>query len=127
MIIDYKSGRGESISRWFSSPPSRPQLPLYGLLEPPADAIAYATLAPGDQGFKGVGAESFVAGVSDDLAKTSRNPDIAGMNEARTFWRESLAGVAQDFAAGRADVDPSTEACRYCARHALCRIAEHLE
>jgi len=127
MIIDYKSGRGDSISGWFSAPPSRPQLPLYGLLDPPADAIAYATLAPGDQGFKGVGAESFVAGVSDDVAKASRNPDIAGMNEARAFWRESLDGIALDFAAGRADVDPSKEACRYCARQALCRIAEYLE
>ncbi|MDP5070993.1 MAG: PD-(D/E)XK nuclease family protein [Congregibacter sp.] len=44
LIIDYKSGAIGSVNQWLGDRPTRPQLPLYALLSPPAAAISYASL-----------------------------------------------------------------------------------
>ena len=41
-------------------------------------------------------------------------------------WRDEIVWLAEDFLAGRADVDPRKypETCDRCEFHALCRIQE---
>lgn len=124
LIIDYKSGRADTPVRWFDDPPSRPQLPIYALLEPPAHGVAYAILRGGELGFKGVAERAYAAGISDDLPRVSKREELSDMQAAREFWRTGLEALATDFVDGTATVEPTTDACRYCARFALCRLAE---
>jgi ATP-dependent helicase/nuclease subunit B len=124
LVIDYKSGAAESPARWFDDPPTRPQLPLYALLDPPAEGIAFATVRTGEAGFHGVGERAYCAGISDDLARSSRAPELADMAAARAFWHGSLQRLASDFVAGENAIEPRGDACRRCGRQALCRIGE---
>lgn len=126
VIIDYKSGRSEPPARWFDSPPQLPQLPLYALADDQVSGVAYASVRPGDPGFSGVGDSAFAPGVSDNLAKVSRLEELGDMSAARRYWQESLSALAEAFVAGEVQVDPTVDACRYCQRHALCRLAEQL-
>lgn len=124
LVIDYKSGAAESPARWFDDPPTRPQLPLYALLDPPAEGIAFATVRTGEMGFHGVGERPYCTGISDDLARSSRAPELGDMAAARVFWHSSLHRLASDFVAGENAIEPRGDACRRCGRQALCRIGE---
>jgi len=42
-------------------------------------------------------------------------------------WEEVLTKLANDFRSGKATVEPTATACRYCDLHALCRIHERIE
>jgi hypothetical protein len=39
-------------------------------------------------------------------------------------WRRVLEGLAEDFRAGKAAVDPKPGACDHCGLRAFCRIRE---
>ena len=41
-----------------------------------------------------------------------------------TEWRAVAARLAMEFASGAAAVDPTEEACEYCALASLCRIEQ---
>jgi hypothetical protein len=43
------------------------------------------------------------------------------------YWRERLARLGDQFAAGVAPVDPKPQACRYCHLASLCRIGAAAE
>jgi len=123
LVLDYKTGAGDSPRQWFASPLRSPQLPVYALLEPAADGVSFAHLRSDGSGFRGIGARAFADGISDDLASAAGNPQIGSMDAARHFWREELESLAEAFAAGSAAVEPQSGACRYCAREALCRVS----
>ncbi len=127
IILDYKSGAPESLNRWMGERPSRPQLPLYALLDPPAAGIAFASLKPGKLGFRGIGARSFATGI-DSAAQWSEEGDEQDMtmDRLRSRWHRELGALAQEFLAGESTVDPAPDACRYCQRQMLCRLAEAL-
>lgn len=128
LLIDYKTGRIESTTAWFSAPPTRPQMPLYALAEPAAHGVALAYLRPGELGWRGVAQTADPTGVVpidsqkglDDLAEDG---DFAALQER---WRDDLLPVAETFLAGDCAVDPLPDACRFCGRHSLCRIGEEL-
>lgn len=125
LIIDYKSGSGETPARWFDDPPQRPQLPLYALLEPPGDGVCYASLRAGHLAFRGVGRREFVPGIRDDLARVSGDDALSDMDQLRERWHEQLQALADTFVQGDAEVWPRThDACRFCARFSLCRVEE---
>jgi ATP-dependent helicase/nuclease subunit B len=127
LLIDYKGGAEESPRQWFDDPPRRPQLPLYALSDPAADAVAYAIVRSDKCAFKGVGSAPGVEGVTGNLAKSSGRENIADMTAAREYWQATLTQLAERFMAGENAVDPSPEACRYCARQSLCRVWEQGE
>jgi RecB family exonuclease len=125
LILDYKSAAPESLNRWMEERPTRPQLPLYALLEPPAGGIAFASLKPGKMGFRGIGERSFAEGIepaSQWGATTEAEPlTMAGL---RSAWQAQLSALASEFLAGESAVNPTIDACRYCQRQSLCRLGE---
>ncbi|EED32983.1 conserved hypothetical protein [gamma proteobacterium NOR5-3] len=125
LIIDYKSGAIGSVNKWFEERPSRPQLPLYALLTPPAAGIAYASLKPGAEGFRGVGEREFIKGI-DSAEKHLSDNEVGGMTALRAHWTRELTLLADEFVAGHSAVDPTVEACRYCQRFSLCRLGEEV-
>jgi probable DNA repair protein len=119
LVIDYKTGRAAT-NDWLSDRPDAPQLPLYAVV---SDAerlggVAFARLRVGkEMGWKG-----FVAGdgvlLKADRLKTE---NFAAQVEA---WREVLRKLAQQFAAGEAEVRPKSypKTCQYCGQRLLCRV-----
>ncbi|MFT4769321.1 MAG: ATP-dependent helicase/nuclease subunit B [Glaciecola sp.] len=125
LIIDYKSGAIGSVKQWLGERPARPQLPLYALLTPPAAGIAYASLKPGSEGFKGIGEREFIKGI-ESAEKHLTEGQSGGINTLREHWTQELSLLAKEFVSGHSPVDPTNEACRYCQRFSLCRLREQL-
>ena len=125
-VIDYKTGRSIRDDGWFDDRLSEPQLPLYSLHEP--GEVAATLLArvrrdgPGC-GFVGLSRETdFAPGV-----KTPQERDEAiDWPTLLEHWRSSIAALADEIRAGRADPTPSSQACAYCPLGALCRVQEML-
>lgn len=127
-VIDYKTG-AVSIDDWFGDRPEEPQLPLYSMaLGEELDAVLFACLRPGDIGYVGVAQSGDVApGKSVKIyAETPYAAECGSWDGQRREWARVLAGLAADFRAGRAAVDPKNppQTCDYCALTALCRINE---
>ncbi|MFK8041149.1 PD-(D/E)XK nuclease family protein [Congregibacter sp.] len=123
LIIDYKSGALGNVNQWLGERPSRPQLPLYALLEPFAEGISYASLKPGVEGFKGIGEREYESGVAS-AEKYLVEGEEGGIGALREHWKHALTLLAEEFVGGHSAVNPTDEACRYCQRFALCRLGE---
>jgi len=128
LIIDYKTGRPDALKAWFEDPPRRPQLPLYALADADASGIAYAFLRPDALAWRGIAEHPLLEGIEAAAdhgpAAAEDDPAPASLQQLREGWRSSLTALAGDYVAGVNDVAPEPGACRYCARHALCRIAD---
>lgn len=128
VIIDYKSGAATPAA-WDGERPEEPQMPLYALaLAEAVAALAYASLKPGEVGYSGrqQGTEPLVP-----ANKKVRVVDDQEWVEMLATWRRVLAGLAADFAAGRAPVDPlwptrQDGSCAHCPLPVLCRRDELL-
>jgi probable DNA repair protein len=121
IVIDYKSTAAPA-SAWLGERPDEPQLPLYLIAtEPAAVAIAFAQVKAGDMKFGALAADETLLPVWKSL------PDI-GWDAQVAAWREVLARLATQFAAGEAAVDPKNlqKTCRKCDLQPLCRIHERL-
>ena len=122
IVLDYKSGRIDPLSQWLEERPRKPQLPLYALAEPDASAISTVSLRRREIDFRGLGSAALIPGVE---AVAGRRGDAlegdAAFAAQRDEWRRELSALAGEFAAGQARLTPSDDACRYCARSALCR------
>lgn len=125
LIIDYKTGKPETLKRWFEPRPQRPQLLLYALLDTPADGIAYGSLRPGEAAFSGVGDGEFATGINA-AAKYPRDDDPREMTMDlhRENWRGELEMLAREYVSGENRIAPQGDACNFCGRQALCRIDE---
>jgi len=127
VLIDYKSGQA-SKAKWFPEPRiADPQLPLYALaMDPPPQAIAFASLAADKMGFDGLGAiDMGIKDVTGIGAGRSKFQDYTDWSELLQDWEQHLHALSADFLAGKAAVDPrQPEVCKYCHLHALCRIHE---
>ena len=121
IVIDYKS-TAESASAWLGERPDEPQLPLYLVsTEPDAVGIAFAQVKAGEMKFAALAADETLLPVRKSL------PDI-GWDAQVGAWREVLARLATQFAAGEAAVQPKypRKTCRNCDLQPLCRIRERL-
>ncbi len=118
-IIDYKTGISSHVSHWFGERPEAPQLPIYAMLDPKNTVgIAFAQLAVGKSGFKGMS--------RDELEITGVKLH-ATWNQQLTEWQTTLTQLSHDFYQGIAMVDPKDiTACQYCQLQPLCRIHEEL-
>jgi ATP-dependent helicase/nuclease subunit B len=120
-FVDYKTGYTAHPKQWIGERPDDPQLPLYTLL-PEADelkGVAFAKVRAGhDMKWLGYQAEEGILPLSKSKANVR---DMASLVEE---WRGTLTLLAEDFAAGRADVRPKSFElnCKRCAQRLLCRI-----
>ncbi|MBF8270020.1 MAG: hypothetical protein HW386_1729, partial [Gammaproteobacteria bacterium] len=125
-VIDYKSGQ-PGIGDWAGPRPEEPQVPIYCLAnELRISGAAFGVLNVRATGFKGVA-------MSDTIAPGIKTPAALGKvdlprdwREILQYWRNVLEGLARDFIAGAAAVEPKsvTNSCRYCDLPGLCRIGE---
>jgi ATP-dependent helicase/nuclease subunit B len=125
LVIDYKTGR-VSTSDWLSERPDAPQLPLYAVVSDATrlGGVAFARLRAGkEMGWKGFAAQDGVLLKADKLKTES----FAAQVEE---WRGVLTNLAEQFAAGEAEVRPKSypKTCAYCGQRLLCRVVgENLE
>ncbi|MDX1626504.1 MAG: PD-(D/E)XK nuclease family protein [Wenzhouxiangellaceae bacterium] len=127
VLIDYKTGRATK-NAWRPEPRMvDPQLPAYALaLDTRPAAIAFARLAADDPGFDGLAeTDPGIPGVTSLDAAVRAWKQHDDWSALLAEWSEHLASLADQFAEGRAEVDPrDANACRTCHLHALCRIDE---
>ena len=120
-FVDYKTGADVDPKQWSGPRPDDPQLPLYTLLAEADElkGVAFAKVRAGrDMKWHGYQAEEGILPVS--RSKTNIR-DIASLADE---WRQVLTQLAEDFAAGKAEVYPKSFAinCARCAQRLLCRI-----
>jgi ATP-dependent helicase/nuclease subunit B len=122
VLIDYKTGAADP--DWRGERPDNPQLPVYALLSPHSlAAVAYAKVNAAESGFV---AES----ERRDILPRTRRSELEGMAtlaELMPVWSRRIERIAGEFAAGRAEVAPTVEACKSCKLQGLCRVPAALE
>lgn len=129
LIIDYKTGKNNEISSWFSNRPEEPQLPLYALLEPEHTlGITFAQIAPGEFGFKGVSSYALEIDGIKLLSEIKQTTALSWQEQIKQ-WEQTLQQLSNDFYQGIAIVDPKNppQTCEWCALKPLCRINEEIE
>lgn len=122
VVIDYKTGRGGTLSGWFAERLAEPQLPLYATTAGGEVAAALiAKVRADEQRFLGVAATDEVA---PGVSAFAGEPGIAGWPDLLAHWRQALDALATEFRSGRAAVAPSDpgRTCEHCPLPALCRI-----
>lgn len=128
VIIDYKTGKNSHPAQWFSDRPEEPQLPLYALSQSQEiSGIAFAQLAPGSLGFKGVSAHSLdIPGVKT-LAESKLSTALSWQDQLQQ-WEQVLTKLSDDFCHGVAMVNPKDPptTCERCDLKPLCRINDEM-
>ena len=120
VLVDYKTGYSAHASNWLGDRPDDPQLPLYALLTEPGklQALLFGRIRAGSEmKWQGLAANQTVL-------PNQKRQSLVDLESRRSEWNTVLTTLAQDFAAGRADVDPKSVAanCKGCAQRLLCRI-----
>jgi hypothetical protein len=120
VLVDYKTGYSAHPSDWLGNRPDDPQLPLYSLLVEPnkLQALLFGRLRPGSEmKWQGLAANQTVL-------PSQKRQIIADLELRRNEWETVLTTLAEDFAAGCADVDPKSIAvnCNGCHQRLLCRM-----
>jgi len=126
ILIDYKTGAKQPVSKWMGERMEDPQLPLYAMAANVGceGAVTFASLRSGDEmGFNGLAADDIgIAGVAACDGKRGKPDD---WEQLLDDWGSHVDALAQEFVEGRSDVSPRDEkACAYCGFEALCRVAE---
>lgn len=125
LVIDYKTGRARPAD-WLGDRPAEPQLPLYALAAGSGvRGVAFGRLAPGETGYLGL-ADGDRAGPGIAPAGPGNTGGIGDWAALLAAWRGRLTGLARDFVAGVARVDPRRirEDCARCHLRGLCRRDE---
>ncbi len=122
VIIDYKTGK-PNISAWFGERPDEPQLPLYAIIDQEtqqANAVCFGLVRSDACRFSGVSQHDLqIKGVWQAEKKYKID-----WHTIRQQWQTTLTRLAEEFAAGHAEVDPKDNTtCQFCDLQSLCRIA----
>lgn len=132
-IIDYKTGKYNSIKYWFSDRPEEPQLPLYCLSDPSkVKAIAFAEVHPDKLALLGISQTHFDIDKIKSLQEIEHGGTLTWDEQVQS-WAMIFEKLAHEFIQGNAYVSPKNdvETCQYCDLKPLCRIheyrAEHYE
>ena len=127
MMIDYKTGSNFSVANWFDPRPAEPQLPLYCVShDAPVSALAFAQVNAKQARLIGLSNEVEVTKGVGYFSKSKYNIGKPSWDDLQAEWRQVLEKLAQDFLAGRAEVDPKegSATCEYCDLGLLCRVNE---
>jgi ATP-dependent helicase/nuclease subunit B len=131
LVIDYKTG-AVSPKCWELPRADDVQLPLYAgfaldRIEEPLGGLVFAKLRPGE-GQREFAGRLFrpAATLFHDLKGSSALVKNSLTLEQLLAWRQAIEQLAQDFVAGRAEVDPRDYpgTCERCELPVLCRIHE---
>jgi ATP-dependent helicase/nuclease subunit B len=123
VLIDYKSGL--SGADWRGERPDNPQLPMYALLRPrDLVAVAYGRINAAECSFV---AEAEREGIFRRGGQKTKMEDMPSLAELIKVWSRRIEKLAAEFAAGRAAVDPTPQACESCHLHGLCRVPSTLD
>lgn len=122
VLIDYKTGAAQS--DWRGDRPDNPQLPVYALLHRESlVAVAYGRVQTAKCRFVAESErKAILPGAS--VGRLEGRPSFAALLE---LWSQRIERLAGEFAAGRAAVDPTPQACRTCHLHGLCRVPSTLD
>jgi ATP-dependent helicase/nuclease subunit B len=120
-FVDYKTGASLDPKQWMGLRPDDPQLPLYTLLAEADElkGVAFAKVRAGrDMKWQGYQAEEGI------LPRSKSKANIRDIAALAGEWRDVLVQLAEDFAAGKADVRPKSFEvnCIRCAQRLLCRV-----
>ncbi|MGQ0384469.1 MAG: PD-(D/E)XK nuclease family protein [Gammaproteobacteria bacterium] len=127
VVIDYKTGKAGS-GAWRGARMDAPQLPLYAVLHPDRPTgIAFALVGAARARYLGVGQDAgAMPGMkaAEKFALTEEEETGFRWPAITARWRAWLGRLAEDFAAGRTEVDPklAADTCRHCHLAALCRV-----
>ncbi|OIQ01727.1 MAG: hypothetical protein AUK36_09290 [Zetaproteobacteria bacterium CG2_30_59_37] len=125
LLIDYKTGRKQSIGQWTGERMREPQLPLYSMAEDLGedDAVCFARVRSGEMGFEGLcGNDTGIRGISVYKGSDEQAEDWPAL---LAVWRQRINALAGEFVSGRSEVMPrDASACQYCGLEAVCRIDE---
>jgi probable DNA repair protein len=122
VVIDYKTGQ-VNLSGITSSPTRDPQLPAYSLIDAEIVGVYFAEIRD----------QARLLGVADETGRIQGAQYSKQLQQAdswrlhRQRWQDDLGQLAEEFAAGYAEVEPVTGACRYCHLADLCRIEDQIE
>jgi len=128
LVIDYKTG-DVSPKSWDPPRPGDLQLPLYavfglGPAEGEIGGLVFAKLRAGECEFAGK-VRHAATQLKADLNRGTNLVTKPLSRQEMAAWRRKITELAEDFLAGRADVDPrDNETCKQCGLHAVCRIEE---
>ena len=115
LIIDYKTGR-VTVPASDTLTQRAPQLPLYSLLDDQVAGVYYAQINKDTVQYNGLADPDYAI-------KPARNGKLnQPWSGLQAQWRADLNQLAQDFANGKASVDPIPRACDYCHLRNVCRI-----
>lgn len=120
VLVDYKTGYRAHSANWDGDRPDDPQLPLYALLTEPGElqAMFFGRVRPGsDMRWQGITSNRAIF-----PRATSRQ--IADLDLRREEWHTVLTNLANNFAAGRAEVNPKSFEinCGSCGQRLICRV-----
>lgn len=127
LVIDYKTGLGASVAKWFDPRPDEPQLPLYCVARAePVSALAFAQVNVRDYKMIGLSDELEVGKGVNPFSKSKYNIGKPDWSALMAEWQHVLERLAQAFLAGYAEVDPKDypTTCQYCDLTPLCRVNE---
>jgi len=125
VIVDYKTGNNVKSSSWISERPEQPQLPLYAVTHPTElAAVAFVTLGAKGVGYQGVARDEGLLPGMKAFDSNKLPAPHTGWTGLLQHWQAVIERLADEFADGRADVDPLPNACRYCHLASMCRIGE---
>ncbi len=119
VLVDYKTGYKVHPSNWEGERPDDPQLPLYALLSEPGtlQALLFGRIRPGlEMKWQGL--------ATNQTILPKQRQKLVDLDLRREEWNSVLTKLAEDFASGRADVDPKsfTVNCDGCRQRLLCRV-----
>ena len=131
VVIDYKSGRNDSVDSWAESRIVEPQLPIYAALVFPdreVAAVALARVTRDDPAFLGVAeSEGLLPGVKtlDGQRKRYAEEEFPDWSTLRRLWAERIKLLAREVKDGvAAVVFEDAKALDYCDVRPLLRVAE---
>ncbi|MEP6548112.1 MAG: PD-(D/E)XK nuclease family protein [Gammaproteobacteria bacterium] len=123
VLIDYKTGMAST--DWRGDRPDNPQLPIYALLHPQnLIAVAYGLVNAGDCSFIAEAERQAIFRPRGRRSSLEGEPNFPALIEV---WSQRIENLAADFAAGRAAVAPTLNACMTCRLQGLCRVPAALE
>lgn len=118
LVIDYKTGNVR-IRNWSTPRPLDPQMPLYSMVVPDCDGLAYAEINGSEVRLKGVAERP----TPEDGVTLANKQFDSNLNALKSDWKSALAAIAREFKEGLATVTPTNAnyICRYCHLDGFCR------
>ena len=121
VLIDYKTGNATP-NDWLTDRPDAPQLPLYAILSEAnrLKGVAFGMVRAGE----GRGLKGYAVGEDVLPGRLTRLKEAPTLEAQVERWRQVLVGLAEEFYAGEARVDPKQypATCEHCGQRLLCRL-----